>query len=256
MNTINLRTFIILLGIVITGTWLLVYLWRNHKQKQTSQTKDSKLSETSKSGIKDLPHYQHLKKHISLGSQINDANSGRNQLLNQQSHTQTPETQTCSSQENEEKVTEIEKHDKNIQAADLVIIHLKPRQAKGFDGSLLLDIFTNRGLGFGEMNIFHRHVLSENKKRLVYSIANGKEPGHLKPEYLQTHQIDCLVIFLNLINSYNPVKAYNEMVDIAQFISQKLDGELYDAHMSVLTRQTIEHQKEKLAEVQSRRKIG
>ena len=91
---------------------------------------------------------------------------------------------------------------------------------------------------------------------MVYSIANGKKPGHLKPEFLEQNNPDSLTMFLHLARSYNPVKAYSEMIDMAQLISQKLDGELYDVQMSVLTRQTIEHQKEQLTELERHKQIS
>ena len=256
----SLRTFIILTGIIITGAWLLVYFWRVYQQKKSSQ----ELNETEKP---DAP-YSLSKQIKQLKNKITNSAQGDQTKAHQPGITRNRSGKTLTGPIHSihsthathtakpVKTIATEKHDKNIKSEELVLIHLQAKQATGFDGKLLLDIFTKRGLDFGDMDIFHRHVLYNGEKRLVYSIANGREPGHLQPEHLKEENIHCLVLFLNLAKSYNPAKAYNEMIDIAQFISQKLDSELYDAQMSVLTRQTIEHQKEQIMENQRRTYTG
>ena len=255
----SLRTFIILTGILITGAWLLVYFWRIYQQKKNSVQLNIGEKNAAYSLSKQI---KQLKNKITNATQGDQAKTHQPAVTRNRSgktltgpiHSTHP-THTAKSVKSAKTIA-TEKHDKNIKPEELVLIHLQAKQATGFNGKLLLDILTKRGLDFGDMDIFHRHVLYNGEKRLVYSIANGREPGHLQPEHLKEENIHCLVFFLNLAKSYNSIKAYNEMIDVAQFISQKLDSELYDAQMSVLTRQTIEHQKEQIMENQRRAYTG
>lgn len=131
---------------------------------------------------------------------------------------------------------------------NVISITLRARRREGFNGKQLLATLARFNLEYGEMNIFHRTIRTGEKKNTSFSILNGIEPGTLNPEELEETSTPTIIFFIRLHSCDQPLKAFAEMIDIAQQFSHLLDGQLFDDQGSHLSEQTIVYYKDLIRE--------
>lgn len=122
---------------------------------------------------------------------------------------------------------------------NVISIHLRARRREGFDGKQLLTALARFDLEYGEMDIFHRKLQVGTQQKVSFSVLNGVEPGTLKREDLESNGTPVIIFFVRLHNSHQPLRSFNEMMDVARQIAYLLDGQLYDDQGSNMTDQTL-----------------
>lgn len=120
-----------------------------------------------------------------------------------------------------------------------------------FNGSDLWAAFQRNGLTFGDMNIFHR--LNPVTRTPQYSVANAIEPGTFDLSNMESMKTPGACLFLRLPGPSEPAAVFDDMLRVARDIEQSLDGELKDENFSVLTGQTEEHYRQRIAEFSRKR---
>ena len=108
------------------------------------------------------------------------------------------------------------------------------------------------GLRFGDMSIFHRHEKPTGQGRILFSMAKAVEPGTFDLEAMTGEEIPGVSFFLSL-PGVNSIHAYDIMVDTAKRLATELQGEILDQQQQALTRQLIEHYRERVQEFERRR---
>jgi cell division protein ZipA len=146
-------------------------------------------------------------------------------------------------------VAEEEKPHVDIQ--DVIALHVVARQNL-FNGEDLLRSILAYGLRFGEMSIFHRHEQPTGQGRILFSMAKAVEPGTFDLEAMTGEEIPGVSFFLSL-PGINSIHAYDIMVDTVKRLATDLNGEVLDEQQQVLTRQLIEHYRERVQEFERRR---
>ncbi|MFT5451058.1 MAG: FtsZ-interacting cell division protein ZipA [Enterobacterales bacterium] len=132
---------------------------------------------------------------------------------------------------------------------DLIItMSLIARAENGFVGEKLLHCMLSRGLRFGKMDIFHRHKNTSGEGPVQFSLANALNPGTFDLDDMGSFQTKAITMFLILPGPKEPLKAYQMMLETAQYLAKELDGQLVDSTKSVLTQQTIQHFNEQIQE--------
>ena len=101
------------------------------------------------------------------------------------------------------------------------------------------------------MNIFHR--LNPVTRTPVYSVANAIEPGTFDLSKMELMSTPGACLFLRLPGPSEPAAVFDDMLRVARDISQSLDGELKDENFSVMTGQTEEHYRQRIAEFSRKR---
>lgn len=134
-----------------------------------------------------------------------------------------------------------------------LLIYLFAPQGEHFTGEALLAAMRAQGLKFGEMNIFHR--LDPATRHIRFSVANVVEPGYFDLAEISDFVSPGLVFFLQLPGPDHPAEAVEDMIRIARAIADELGAVLKDEDMSVLTGQTAEHYRERVADF-SRRQLS
>lgn len=129
---------------------------------------------------------------------------------------------------------------------DVLVISILSRTKDRFLGSDLLEVFVRNGLKFGEMNIFHR--VDPVTKALQFSIADALEPGTFDLSEMDALSTPGVTIFMQMPGPDDPAMAFNDMLGVARDIAQSLGGDLKDENLSVMTGQTIEHFRQRIAE--------
>ncbi len=131
---------------------------------------------------------------------------------------------------------------------NVISITLRAKRREGFAGRQLLSTLARFNLEHGDMNIFHRIIRTGEKKNISFSILNGMEPGTLNPEELEEANTPAIIFFIQLHGCNQPLKAFAEMIDMAQQFSHLLDGQLFDDQGSHFSEQTITYYKDLIRE--------
>lgn len=140
---------------------------------------------------------------------------------------------------------------------EVLIINVMARRGETFSGPALLDAMVSQGLKFGDMDIFHRHESLDGQGSILYSVANIVVPGTFEVGAMEDFQTPGISMFLSLpCPGDSSLTAFNLMAESAQAIASQLDGELKDEHRSVMTRQTIEHARQRVVEYERKRRLN
>ena len=135
---------------------------------------------------------------------------------------------------------------------EVLVINVISRDTHGFRGPALLQNILESGLRFGEMDIFHRHESMAGNGEVLFSMANAVKPGTFDLDDIDHFTTPAVSFFLGLPGPRHPKQAFDVMVAAARKLSQELNGELKDDQRSVLTAQTIEHYRQRIADYERR----
>lgn len=136
---------------------------------------------------------------------------------------------------------------------EVFVIHVVARDELGFPGSALLQNILESGLRHGEMNIFHRHESMSGNGDVLFSMANALKPGVFDLDEMDSTYVRAVSFFMGLPGPRHPKQALDLMIAAARKLSHELGGDLKDEQRSVLTAQTIEHYRQRIAEYERKR---
>lgn len=131
---------------------------------------------------------------------------------------------------------------------EVLVISVIARDDQGFKGPALLQNILESGLRFGEMDIFHRHESMAGNGEVLFSMANALKPGTFDLDDIEGFSTRAVSFFLGLPGPRHPKQAFDVMVAAARKLAHELNGELKDDQRSVITAQTIEHYRQRIAE--------
>ncbi|WP_232522350.1 cell division protein ZipA [Marinimicrobium alkaliphilum] len=133
---------------------------------------------------------------------------------------------------------------------EVLVINIMAPEGERFLGPALLDALLASGLRFGSMAIFHRHSDEKGKGPILFSLANMVKPGVFDLETMDEFSTPGVSLFMTLPLEIegSSIKVFDLMADAARDISNALGGELKDENRSIMTRQTLEHCRQRVAE--------
>ena len=135
---------------------------------------------------------------------------------------------------------------------EVFMLNVVARDARGFKGADILHILLACDLRFGDMNFFHRHEFEAGKGAIQFSVANMVQPGVFDIDNMSDFNTPGLVFFLTLPGPEDMMKAFDYMLETAQAVARNLGGDVLDESRSVLTRQTMEHSRQKIRDLERR----
>lgn len=100
-------------------------------------------------------------------------------------------------------------------------------------------------LNYGEMNIYHRQT---DAGQVLFSMASVVEPGTFPGNADESFSTPGLSMFTQLPGARDGLAIYADMLFTAERLSALLDAVLQDESRSKLTKQSIEHTREKILE--------
>ena len=121
----------------------------------------------------------------------------------------------------------------------LASINILANGPTGFNGRAIDQIARNFGLQFGAMNIYHKKNDQALGCRHLFSLANLYQPGEFDPNQVDRFRTQGLTLFMNVPCAYQPVRVFEQMVQIAKGLAEKLDGRLGDHDHHPLTEQSL-----------------
>lgn len=142
-----------------------------------------------------------------------------------------------------------------VPVEEILIINVMAKNGTMFDGVSLQNAFIAEGLKFGQRQIFHRHQNNDGDAPILFSVANIMEPGYFTLTEMNEIETRGICVFLTLPAPVDAIQAYDDMTNTAKALASMLDGEMKDENRSVMTRQNIEHGRQRVIEFERRRKL-
>ena len=120
-------------------------------------------------------------------------------------------------------------------------------------GQQLLDAILGVGLRYGAMKIFHRHLSDDGSGPVLFSMANLVNPGTFDLNTMGDLEVPGVTLFMALDDIEDPVSAFNIMMEAIDSIVASLQLNVMDESRSSMTRQTIDHYRQRARDVSFRR---
>jgi cell division protein ZipA len=136
---------------------------------------------------------------------------------------------------------------------EVFIINVMAFKDEMFAGNDLLDAVLKCGLRYGNMDIFHRYSDAKGEGVLLFSMANMVKPGTFDLDAMDTFETPGVSLFMTLPIDADSMKTFDLMVGAANSLVDALDGELKDEQRSAMTRQTIEHCRQRISEFERKK---
>jgi cell division protein ZipA len=135
---------------------------------------------------------------------------------------------------------------------EVFMLNVVSRSRDGFRGEDILHILLACDLRFGDMNFFHRHEFEAGRGAIQFSVANMMQPGVFDIDNMSDFHTTGLVFFLTLPGPQDMMKAFDYMLETAQAVARNLDGDVLDESRSVLTKQTLDHCRQQIRDLERR----
>lgn len=129
----------------------------------------------------------------------------------------------------------------------LVVLNVAAKGSNIILGSRLMPVLNEIDVEYGEHQVFHRHTKLFDNKQVLFSLANMVKPGTFELEKIEDFTTPGVSFFMVLPGPVEGLKAFNIMLDCAQTMAARLDGELLDESRNILTKQGLERMR---AEIQ------
>ena len=164
-----------------------------------------------------------------------EASSKQPQLAQQQDQQEQPNTNKSSTN--------------SAEPEDVLVMHLMTEKGQTCSGQLLLDTAVSSGLRYGAMKIFHRHSEEDGSGPVLFSMANLLNPGTFDLTTMGAMQSVGVTLFMTPNELEEPVEAFDIMLETAEKLAQELQLTLKDESRSSMTKQTIDHYRQKALKI-------
>ena len=139
---------------------------------------------------------------------------------------------------------------------EVLVLNVKVPDDKPIPGSALLPMLLTLGFKFGDQDIFHRHVNSNGKGPVLFSLANMFKPGVFDIDNLENFTTQGVSLFMILPIEGDPHQVFNMMHNAARKIADEFSAQVLDGRRSALTKQSLQQYIEKIREFERQRMIA
>jgi cell division protein ZipA len=135
-------------------------------------------------------------------------------------------------------------------------LFVKAPRGVPFRGPVLLGALAAAKLEFGDMQIFHRVEMVDGQEKILFSVANIREPGIFDLSAMENFTSEGVVLFLQVPGTVDAVRAFDAMVESAQALADNLNTRVCDATHSPLTNQAVSHMREEVIGCQLQQRVA
>ncbi|WP_299071710.1 cell division protein ZipA [uncultured Paraglaciecola sp.] len=141
------------------------------------------------------------------------------------------------------------------QLQEVLVLNVKSAEDNPIPGAALLPMLLTLGFKFGDQDIFHRHVNSNGKGPVLFSLANMFKPGNFDIDNLENFTTQGISLFMILPIEGDPHQVFNMMHNAARKIAEEFSAQIYDGSRVALTKQSLQLYVEKIREFERQRLI-
>lgn len=138
---------------------------------------------------------------------------------------------------------------------EVLVLNVKASEDNPIAGAALLPMLLTLGFKFGDQDIFHRHVNSNGKGPVLFSLANMFKPGVFDIDNLENFSTQGVSLFMMLPIEGDPHQVFNMMHNAARKISEEFASTVLDGRRNPLTKQGLQQYVEKIREFERQRLI-
>lgn len=139
---------------------------------------------------------------------------------------------------------------------EVLILNVRAPEDAPISGAALLPMLLTLGFKFGDQDIFHRHVNSNGKGPVLFSLANMFKPGNFDIDHLETFTTRGVSLFMLLPIEGDPHQVFNMMHNAARKIAEEFNAQVLDGRRSVLSKQGLQQYVEKIRDFERKRMIA
>jgi cell division protein ZipA len=141
------------------------------------------------------------------------------------------------------------------QQQEVLVLNVQSANNNPILGSALLPMLLTLGFKFGDQDIFHRHVHSNGKGPVLFSLANMFKPGDFDIDNLENFTTGGVLLFMILPIEGEPHQVFNMMHNAARKIAEEFSAQIYDGKRTLLTKQSLQQYVEKIREFERQRSL-
>ncbi|MFT7200800.1 MAG: cell division protein ZipA, partial [Glaciecola sp.] len=139
------------------------------------------------------------------------------------------------------------------QPTDVLVINIRAPEDREISGAALLPMLLTLGLKFGEQDIFHRHVNTNGKGPVLFSLANLFKPGVFDIDNIETFSTRGLSLFMMLPIEGDAQQVFNMMHNAARKLAEEFSCQILDGGRGLLTKQGLQKYSERIREFERKR---
>jgi cell division protein ZipA len=139
---------------------------------------------------------------------------------------------------------------------EVLVLNVRAPEDAPIAGAALLPMLLTLGFKFGDQDIFHRHVNSNGKGPVLFSLANMFKPGVFDIDNLENFETQGVSLFMILPIEGDPHQVFNMMHNAARKLADEFNAQVLDGRRSVLTKQGLQQYVEKIREFERKRIIA
>lgn len=123
-------------------------------------------------------------------------------------------------------------------------------------GAILLQMTTELGLKYGEMDIFHRHLESSGHGPVLFSVANMFNPGTFDIHNMERFETQGIVLFMTLPLKSDGHQAFTMMYNAANKIADAMPrAAVLDGNRNPMTKQSVQHTYQRIREFERKQRL-
>jgi len=213
-------------------------------------------------GIREDDNFDEIDRLLRGGGASSQARQGQFDLDDsQQEHSATLEAERAQLEiklaQQSETSKQVSPSDNNSsQTQDVLAMHLMASKGEMINGQMLLDAVLTVGFRFGGRKIFDRHLNEEGSGEVLFSLANVANPGTFDLNTIADIKTPGVSLFMQLDGLADPVTAFDIMVDTVDRLVAQLHLHVLDEARSSMTKQTIDHYRQRARAAAHRRDQG
>jgi len=136
---------------------------------------------------------------------------------------------------------------------DVLVLNVRASDQLPIQGASLLPMLLTLGFKFGEHDIFHRHVSTNGKGPVLFSLTSMFKPGVFDIDNIENFSTFGLSLFMMLPIEGDAQQVFNMMHNAARKLSDEFGCRILDGNKVGLSKQSLQQYVERIREFERRR---
>jgi cell division protein ZipA len=137
--------------------------------------------------------------------------------------------------------------------SDVLVLNVRANADNPINGAALLPMLLTLGFKFGEHDIFHRHVNTNGKGPILFSLTNMFKPGVFDIDNIENFKTQGVSLFMMLPIEGEAQQVFNMMHNASRKIAEEFDCKVLDGNKALLSKQSLQHYSERIRDFERRR---